>query len=298
MTRAGEAVAAESAAASTPAPPLPTAWQAVILLCLIGFLYYAVIGKLVHDWWMDPNFSHGFFVPLFSGFLIWTQREQLAKVPRRPAWSGFAVILAALILLILGNLGIDLFLTRVSLVGLLAGLVIFFGGWAVFRAVFFAWAFLILMIPIPAIVLNQVTFPLQLLASRLASEILPVFSVPVLREGNVIQLPAMRLEVAEACSGIRSLLSLTTLALIYGYFLDPKIWRRILLALAAVPIAVVANAMRVVGTGVAVQYWDADKALGFFHEFSGWVIFVVLLFLLFAVHGAIRLLSARLGKSQ
>jgi exosortase len=149
------------------------------------------------------------------------------------------------------------------------------------------------MIPIPAVLLNQITFPLQLLASRLASTILPVLNVPVLREGNVIHLPSMPMEVAEACSGIRSLLSLTTLAIIYGYFLEPRIWRRCALVVAALPVAVGANAMRIVGTGLAIQYWDPDKALGFFHEFSGWVIFLVSLALLFLVHGALRMLGPR-----
>jgi exosortase len=154
------------------------------------------------------------------------------------------------------------------------------------------------MIPIPAVLLNQITFPLQLLASRLASAVLPLFSVPVLREGNIIHLPAMPLEVAEACSGIRSLLSLVTLAVIYGYFLDSKTWRRCLLVIAAVPIAVVANALRIVGTGLAVQYWNPDRALGFFHEFSGWVIFVVSLVLLLTLHGALRLIGSRAAPQQ
>ena len=268
-------------------------WQAAVLIGLVGFLYYPVLAKLIHDWWNDPDFSHGFFVPLFSAFLIWTQREKLARMTSRPAWSGLAVVAGSLFLFIAGMFGNDLFFPRVSLILLLGGLVALFWGWGHFRATFFPWAFLFLMIPIPAVLLNQITFPLQLLASRLASDVLPLFGVPVLREGNIIHLPAMPLEVAEACSGIRSLLSLSTLAVIYGYFLDSKLWRRCLLVVAALPVAVAANGMRIVGTGLAVQYWDPAKALGFFHEFSGWVIFVVSLILLFAVHGALRLLGPR-----
>ena len=134
---------------------------------------------------------------------------------------------------------------------------------------------------------------MQLLASRLASDILPVLGVPTLQEGNVIQLPIMKLEVAEACSGIRSLMSLFTLAIFYGYFLEKSTFRRVLLALAAIPIAVAANAFRIVGTGLCVQYWDPDKALGFFHEFSGWVIFVVSLVFLYFVHRLITLIPRR-----
>jgi len=117
--------------------------------------------------------------------------------------------------------------------------------------------------------------------------------VPVLREGNIINLPAMPLEVADACSGIRSLLSLTTLAVMYGYLLEPRVWLRVVLALASIPIAVAANGFRIFGTGLLVQYWDPDKAQGFFHEFSGWLMFVVSLLLLFGVHWCIKTVLER-----
>jgi exosortase len=168
--------------------------------------------------------------------------------------------------------------------------VVFFLGWSYQRAILFPWAFLLLMIPIPSILFNQITFPLQLFASKAAATVLPWLGVPVLREGNIIQLPAMPLEVAEACSGIRSLLSLGTLAIIYGYLLEKRNSARIALALSAIPIAVVANSSRIVGTGLLVQYWDPDKAEGFFHTFSGWLIFVVSLAMLFAVHRILKLI--------
>jgi exosortase len=166
---------------------------------------------------------------------------------------------------------------------LLAGLVLCFGGWQLLKELRFALLVLLLAIPLPAIIYNQITFPLQILASKLASGLLPLFGVPVLREGNVIELPLMKLEVAEACSGIRSLMSLFTLSVFYGYFMEKSIWRRTLLVLASIPIAIAANAVRILGTGLCVQYWDPDKALGFFHEFSGWVIFVVSLACLYLV---------------
>src|SRR6185503_9132023 len=151
----------------------------------------------------------------------------------------------------------------------------------------FPLAFLILMVPIPTIILNQITFPLQILASKLSAWLLPLLGVPVLREGNVINLPAMPLEVADACSGIRSLLSLTCLAIMYGYLLEKRTGIRVILALASIPIAVAANGLRIVGTGLLVQYWDPEKAEGFFHAFSGWLIFVVSLSLLFLLHKTI-----------
>jgi exosortase len=148
---------------------------------------------------------------------------------------------------------------------------------------------LVLAIPLPTILFNQITFPLQILASTLASQLLQLVGVPVLRDGNIIQLPAMPLEVAEACSGIRSLMSLFTVAVIYGYFLERQTWRRVVLALSSLPIAVTANVVRIFGTGLCVQYWDPDKALGFFHEFSGWLMFLVSLACLYLVHLAMRL---------
>jgi len=156
--------------------------------------------------------------------------------------------------------------------------------------VLFPWAFLLLMIPIPTIVFNQITFPLQLLASRVAATVLPILGVPVLRQGNVINLPAMPLEVAEACSGIRSLLSLLTLAVIYGYLTEKRLWVRWVLAIASVPITVLANDVRIVGTGLLVQYWDPEAAQGYFHASWGFIIFIISLLMLYGLHAVIRLL--------
>ena len=259
------------------------------MVVLIGWLYSFILYHLVVQWWQDPNFSHGFFVPLFSTFVLWQDRFRLARLSAIPSSWGLLIVVGALFVLIVGVTGAELFLSRVSFLLLIAGLVIFFLGWNYFRAVFFAWAFLILMIPIPAIIFNQITFPLQLVASKVAAMLLALLGVPVLREGNVINLPAMVLEVAEACSGIRSLLSLTTLAIIYGYLMEPRNSVRVGLALASLPIAVVANSFRIVGTGLLVQYWDPEKAEGFFHLFSGWLIFVISLLLLFLTHRVMRL---------
>ncbi len=149
---------------------------------------------------------------------------------------------------------------------------------------------LLLMIPIPSIVFNQITFPLQLLASKVSAMVLPVLGVPILREGNVINLPAMALEVAEACSGIRSLMSLVTLAIIYGYLLERRLWIRWALALASVPIAVAANSFRIIGTGLLVQYWGPEMAEGYFHASWGWLIFVISLVMLYGLHSLIGMI--------
>jgi exosortase len=278
--------------AKLPRAPLAqmSLWKISLIVLLVGWIYSPIVGKLASQWWHDPNFSHGFFVPAFALYVLWEQRARLRVLPRKPSWAGLAMLAVALATLIIGVLGAELFLSRVSLLFVIAGLVVFFLGWRYQRAILFPWAFLLLMIPVPSILFNQITFPLQLFASKAAATVLPWLGVPVLREGNIIQLPAMPLEVAEACSGIRSLLSLGTLAIIYGYLLEKRNLVRVALALAAIPIAVVANSSRIVGTGLLVQYWDPEKAEGFFHMFSGWLIFVVSLAMLFAVHRILKLI--------
>lgn len=268
-------------------------WALGILVILIAVLYGGVLARLAEDWLHDPDYSHGFLVPLFSAYLVWRKRGTLRRLPLRPSWYGLPAIALALGVFIVGKLGAELFLTRSSLVLLLAAVVLYFLGWRWLRALLFPLAFLFLMIPIPAILYDRISLPLQFSASRLASGLLAAVGVPVLREGNIIQLPAMTLEVAEACSGIRSLISLVALAVIYGYFLEPTLWRRVVLVAAAVPIAVVANALRIMGTGLLVEYWSASAGTGFFHAFSGWLIFVLALCLLFAFHRALRLPRSR-----
>jgi exosortase len=264
------------------------------MICLlVAAVYYQVLEKLVTDWWLIPDFSHGFLVPLFAAYLVWEKRKTLLATKVVPSWNGIAMVALGLAVLLLGVYGSELFLSRVSLIILLAGLVLCFGGRQFLKELRFALLVLLLAIPIPAILFNQITFPLQILASKLASGLLPLFGVPVLREGNVIELPLMNLEVAEACSGIRSLMSLFTLAVFYGYFMEKSFWRRVALVIASIPIAIAANAVRILGTGLCVQYWDPDKALGFFHEFSGWVIFLVSLVCLYLVHRTMNLFPAK-----
>ncbi|MFZ0339510.1 MAG: exosortase A [Terracidiphilus sp.] len=268
-------------------------WGSALIGALTVAVYCRVLAKLVTDWWEIPDYSYGFLVPIFATYLVWAKRKVLLHTQIAPSWSGVAVVAMGLVVLLLGVYGAELFLSRISLVILLAGLVLCFGGWQLLKELRFPLLVLILAIPIPAILFNAITFPLQILASKLASALLSLCGVPVLREGNVIELSAMKLEVAEACSGIRSLMSLFTLAIFYGYFLEKSILRRVILALASIPIAIAANAVRIFGTGLCVQYWDPDKAEGFFHEFSGWVIFLVSLGCLFIVHRAMCLFPAR-----
>jgi len=269
-------------------------WVPLVLLAIVvGALYAGIFGRLFEDWLHDPDYSHGILVPLFSGFLVWRMRHRLARLPTQPSWWGLAGIVGALTVLVVGKLGAELFLTRSSFILLLGGIVLYFLGWRWLRALLFPLLFLFLMIPIPALLFDQISLPLQFFASHVASSLLTLAGVPVLRAGNIIRLPTMTLEVAQACSGIRSLISLIALAIIYGYFLESSLWRRVVLVAAAVPIAVLANAGRIMGTGMLVEYWSPEWATGFFHAFSGWLVFVVALFLLFGFHSLLRLPGSR-----
>jgi exosortase len=260
----------------------------VLIGGLILTLYQEVLRHLFEQWVRDPNYSYGLFVPPFCGWTIWQRRRSLQAIVWRPVASGFAIITGALGMLTLGVFGAEVYLSRVSFLFLIAGLVVYFYGWQMFRAVLFPWSVLILAVPLPTIIFNEVALPLQFEASRLASALVGWAGVPVLREGNILVLPSLTLDVAEACSGLRSLMSLITLAVFYGCIFESRVYRRWLLMLAAIPIAVVANAVRIMGSGLLGEYWGPDKAEGFFHLFSGGLIFACSLMLLFAFHAAVK----------
>jgi exosortase len=239
------------------------------------WLYAGVLTGLARQWASDDNYSHGFLVVPLAAFFAWEQRGALARAEIRPSLAGLAVVIASLLLFLIGTFGADLFLTRISLVGVLVGTILFLCGSACLRILAFPLGFLLLMVPVPSIVFNQITFPLQLLASQAGELVISAAGIPVLREGNILQLPTRTLEVAEACSGIRSLVSLLMLAIVLGHFSGGGTIRRIVIAAAAIPIAIVANALRVAGTGLAAAWISPAAADGFFHSFTGWVAFVV-----------------------
>jgi exosortase len=239
------------------------------------FLYADVLTGLVRQWSTDDNYSHGFFVLPLALYFAWERREGLARAAVRPSVAGVILVALSLGVLLAGRLGAELFLTRVSLVGVLVGAVLFVWGREHLKLLLFPLSFLLLMIPLPAIIFNQIAFPLQLVASQAGEAAIAFAGIPVLREGNVLRLPAQTLEVVEACSGLRSLISLIMLGVVLGYFTDRRTWARVAITIAAVPIAIIANAIRVAGTGIASEWVSPAAAEGFFHTFSGWLVFVV-----------------------
>ena len=260
----------------------------------LGLVYWQVARKLVYDWANDDNYSHGFLIVPVALYFVWERRARLRATPIEPTWFGLVMFGGGIGLLLAGLLGAELFLSRVSLIFTLSGMLLFLFGWRYVRALAFPLAFLLLMIPLPAIIFNQITFPLQLLASRAGVFAIASAGIPVLREGNVIVLAHATLEVAEACSGIRSLITLITLAIVYGYIADTRTWVRLTLVLSAVPITIVANAARVAGTGMAAHWRGAEVAEGFFHGFSGWIMFIAA----FALMLMIQRLLARLAPAR
>jgi exosortase len=285
-------------------------WRVLAISSALIFAYATVLAKLGHDWWTDENYSHGLLIPFVIVYILWSQRNRLARQPIRPSllWGGAAVVLA-LTALWVGTAGAELYTQRISLILILSGTVVYFWGFRLLRLTLVPLLLLLLAIPIPAIVFNKVAFPLQLFASRCAVWSMGLFDIPVLRQGNVIELMPLgaretkKLEVVEACSGIRSLMTLVTLAVIFAYFTYPRdegpgdgsrrsglggvkiygFWRSLIIVLSAVPIAIFTNALRVSGTGVLAHYYGTRVADGFFHSFSGWVIYILAFLMLFAV---------------
>jgi exosortase A len=254
-----------------------------LLILGIALVYWQVLRKLVYDWANDGNYSHGFLIVPIALYLVWERRAKLQQITLRPTTFGLVVFVGSILVLLAGLLGAELFLTRISLLGVLIGIILFLLGWAHLRVLAFPLAFLLLMIPLPAIIFNQIAFPLQLLASRAGEFAISSADIPVLREGNVLVLANTSLEVAEACSGIRSLISLLTLGIVFGYFADQRGWVRTVIALSTIPVAIISNGARVAGTGIAAHRWGPAVAEGFFHEFSGWVVFTVAFVLMLAL---------------
>lgn len=236
------------------------------------------------DWRVDENYSHGFLIPVISVYAIWAKREKLWALPVKPRWwVGGALMALAALMLFAGVMGAELYITRLSLVLSLVALTVYFGGFDWLRQLCFPIGLLLFALPVPNIVFNQIALPLQLIASDYATRAIRLFGIPALREGNVIELAQMKLQVVEACSGIRSLMTLAALAVVYVYFAETRWWRRIVLVAAVVPIAVVANAARVAGTGVLAHHYGVEAAEGFLHSFSGLAIFLVAVGLLLAL---------------
>ena len=260
---------------------------------LLAALYAEPGRRLVTQWAHDENYTHGFLVLPLACYFVWQRRAGLAQLSPTPSPWGAVLLGIGLAELMLGVAGAELFLQRTSFIVVVAGLVLLLLGGRFLEALLFPIAFLAFMVPLPAFVMNSVAFPLQLFAARAATFCLYNLGIPALREGNVIVLAHARLEVVEACSGIRSLQALACLSVVYGHMTARPTWQRWLLLGASVPIAVAANAIRVSGTGILAHFIGERAAEGFYHSFAGWSVFVVALGFLLALGTLLSRLAER-----
>ncbi|MCX7603964.1 MAG: exosortase/archaeosortase family protein [Bryobacteraceae bacterium] len=268
-----------------------TAWIGLLLLAC----FYPVLGRMVRDWYIDEDMGHGFFVPAVSAYMIWQRRHQLLGRHYAPCLWGLAIVALGGILLVLGTYAVEQTVMRGSFLISLWGAVITLGGWRLLRDIAFPLLLLVFMIPLPAVIYNQITFPMQLFASQVAETALSLLGIPVLREGNILELPSQRLSVAEACSGIRSLMSLTYLSLVYGYFFESRLLLRLALVVLTPAIAIFVNSLRVTATGLLSEY-DPELAQGAFHSMEGWLMFLFALAMLVACHRALGALAVKYEK--
>ncbi len=258
----------------------PLKLWALLLIVTLAWVYAPILQELWHDWSHDDNYSHGFFVPPVTAWLLWQRRKEFASAPLRVDARGLLLLLPSLGVLLLGTAGAEYFLQRSSLVGVLGGLLWFGCGAAWTRLALFPVAFLLFAIPIPYVVYYSMSFPLQQLAARVATFGLSALGIAAMRVGNTIELPGGTLEVAEACSGLRSLVSLLALGALFGKLTQKVAWKQWLVFLSTVPIAIVGNGLRVFATGLAVHLGGKSWAEGAIHEAMGLLVFVFALLVL------------------
>jgi exosortase len=271
-------------------------FQLIICLIFITGLYCTIVPAMAVQWYSDENYSHGFIVPFISGYFLYTKRRELLEASVEPWGPGLLLIFLALVQLIFGWLGTEYFTMRSSLVVLIAGMIFYLLGIGILKIVILPLAYLLFMIPLPYIIYDSVAFPLKLFVTKISVSFLKVIGVVVLREGNIIMFPATTLEVADACSGMRSLISLLALGVAYAFISQNSVTKRWVIVLSTIPIAILTNTTRVIITGILAQRWGAKAAEGFFHEFAGLAMFVLAMALLVLVGTVMTKLSGNSSK--
>ena len=271
-------------------------WGPVLMAATVGglslWLFWDGIWVMGSSWITNPEYSHCLLIPLVSVFLIWQQKDRLERISFEGSWWGAVLVLLGGGLLVLGQLATIYTLVQYAYVVTLYGLVLSFTGVRAFRALAVPLLILVFMIPLPQFVLYNLSADLQLLSSELGVWFMRLFGISVFVEGNVIDLGVYKLQVAEACDGLRYLFPLMTLGFLMGYFYKGALWKRIVLFLSSIPITIVMNSWRIGTIGLMVEHWGIGMAEGFLHEFQGWMVFMLSAALLL---GEIALLN-RLGR--
>jgi exosortase len=254
----------------------------------LAICYASTLRGMVEQWAQDEDMAHGFVVPLVIFWVVWRERDRWRPLPRKASLWGYAILAVAAGLDFAGALGVGLFARSLAFLLSVAGAILCLGGFAWLRVWTFPFVLALFMLPKLAIVYNQVTLPLQLLATRLAATMLTVAGFAVIRSGNILNVAGHRIAVVEACDGIRYLIPLVFTALVLGYLAGSKLWMRVALAFAAGPVAILANGIR-----VAAAAPIPALATGPMHSLAGWLIFLLCLITLALVHRLIQAVYAR-----
>jgi len=253
----------------------PIYFQIFIVLVLFIGVYFPVLQSMVRDWGENSNYSHGYLVPFISGFIIYTKKKEIARLDISPSNCGLPLVILGLTQLVLGKIGSEVFLQRTSMLPVLLGIFLFLMGKPRTKKILFPILYLVFMIPIPAIIWNRIAFPLQLFASKITEHVIQMFGIPVLREGNLIHLEATSLEVVDACSGLRSLLSMLALSAAFAFLSNHNTYRKLVLFLSGAPIAIIINIIRLSFSAVLASRFGEKAAQGLLHEASGLAVFAL-----------------------
>lgn len=247
----------------------------IIVILILITVFYSILKELIHDWYVDSNYSHGFLIPVISIYLIWQKKKNMAVLQPSKSYLGLLIFLIGITILIVGTAAAEFFSVRLSFLIVLFGLTLFFYGKDFIKKLWFPLVFLIFMIPIPYVIYYSVTFPLQILSTKFATAFLQLIGFTILRQGNIIHLQNYSLEVVEACSGLRSLMTLSALGAAMAYITQKDIYKGVFLFLLSVPIAIGANVFRIIITALGAYFISPKFAEGFLHEISGLVVFLV-----------------------
>jgi exosortase len=244
-----------------------------VIFAAIGVLYWPVVVPMVKQWASDDNYSHGFLVPIISLYLAYMRKNELQNATIRPCNYGIFLVAFGVMMLILGWVATELLTMRSSMVVVIAGVILYLLGPEIFKILLAPLCYLFLMVPIPAVLYDAAAFPLKLFVTKVSVLSMKALGIVVWQEGNVLMFPNITLEVADACSGLRSIMSLLALGAAYAFVLHTKTRDRVILILSTLPIAIFTNCLRVIATGILAQYFGSAAAEGFFHEFAGLFVF-------------------------
>ena len=259
----------------------PVIWISLaVLLALLGFIYQDGLARMLTNWIDNEEYSHGWFIPLISAYLIWQKKDEIRVLPVEKPWPGVVLTLLGVAIYLLGEMSAITVIVMYSMILVLAGVTMSLVGWTIFKRIWIAFLFLVFMIPIPSVIYQQLSQSMQLISSELGVLIIRLLGISVYLEGNVIDLGSYKLQVVEACSGLRYLFPLMSLAFICAYFFKDAFWKRVLVFVSSIPIAIALNSIRIGMIGVLVEYYGSEMAEGFLHDFEGWVVFMICLALL------------------